>query len=815
MANLPSGLGGGGSDEINTGGDPGGDAYQADDRDDDDDNDRRRTNRRSGGSIPGAPRNPAGINTGDTPAENYQADSGDSGSSGGSRDSGSSSGQNIGSTPGGSVGQGLETGSDAFSQSTVDRARQREQEVLDRFSSLSEDDVIVRGGNDGLSVTLTERGRRRVSDSSDISATSAIEGSITRTREDPTAADDSNIQTTRNTVGSITRNRDDPTGDDDTFRPTIFGGPTPGSGGQSMPSSPSSSGSIDRQQQREQFGDFDWSFGLGGPEDEVERTLGSLSRDYDRFARGVSVVPGFTQDAVALERTGLNLLDATAGEGSSDFLRGISGDDRAGPVEDLSTSVGQGIVSGLNPAAAARQGLETAEFGAYAVNEVSQGRGDELAADTLATAGLVASQSRASFEADPVSSSGRFAGNLAAGLAGGRATATGINRLSGGRLSGSDLTYRAIQRASDAEDVLPPFRSRLVGRDRGQVDLSGFAGSSDDTVTLGGDDLDVNVRGPDDSDALEQRVRQMEIRIDRRQSREAEQTLADEPVEPDVRTADVGVSGGSLSPREYSTANRGPRTTAPDLQRVGDARRASSSAGSLLSPRESSLFATRIRQGYLEGVPGEDLRGAGLIDEALEAREAAESSSFIGSSVPSGASDAAGVGTGSGLLSGALSRQAEAQETGVGVTTGLASDAVAGQSLGNIPDASTGVETDVSTRTDTPTDVDVGPDILGRTATGVDTRLRTDTDLSLRFDTPDTDAPFRPPTRNDDDRRRYDFTSNPPRGRGRVPWPDLDSGGSENEDTFGFGGEEAQVSFETADLGFGGDGDSPVSEDWF
>ncbi|MDS0297108.1 hypothetical protein [Halogeometricum luteum] len=681
-----------------------------DDDDDDDDNDRRRVERdKPERRIPN--RNQSGAD-----------DTGSSGSdSGGSPD----------------ANQGLETGSDAFSDSTISDARELERWAVDAFGG-SESDYRVTAGNDGLSVRFTESGRRNVANRRDITATRLTVGSITRNREDPTAADDSNIQTTRDTVGSITRNRENPTGNDDTFRPTIFSGPTPDSSGQVMPSSPSSSGSIDRQRSESQSpGEFFSSVASDVVSDPLGAVRGFRSwqsrtnplRDFaaqNRERIGAPAPGAETASAFAQNPTGFTFGTPTEGSLTE------SQDERA---TDVITGIQEGRLRLRSDILSGAQSLT--------------GSGETAAA---ATAFALA-------EPTPVGEA-VLLGAGAVGIAG-SATASGTSQgeqriPSSPFAPGSSSEVQVPEDGgvtSQSEVNVPSDGSPVVDAELGVPDVGGINRPElqpSESPEFGSPEIAVPDRPVGDlltvsTSQLFREGRQRQRERDRASERFRERTGADSDELQNILSG-----GGTLGEMEPEVSQ--PEVTEPEI--------------------------TDPSVDFREGDFG--VRDPPRLDTP-DAQSQAEQPSLDVAQTPS-----LGTGFGSGIGQPLISPVGQTAEQ-------PRQDENVRADPFEIPNVDIGQPTDVAQPTDT----------------GVDFGFSTPTA------TPNTPALSTETVTEQAEPNNPGFGFGTPSSRRRRPRFDFGLDADDAEDTFGFGGTEGQFTFNTADLGFGGNGDSPVSEDWF
>ena len=152
---------------------------------------------------------------------------------------------------------------------------------------------------------------------------------------------------------------------------------------------------VDRVQ-RERFGDFDWSFGLGGPEDEVEGALDTVS------------------DTIIDESSDLGetlFSEDVSGESAGEAILDAVGQDELGDQYDATIrNYGQGIVSGTGALAAQAPQLvtEVPEFVAFAATNPGE-TADQLP-EAVATRAVLAGQAA---KENPAQMAGALTGSLA------------------------------------------------------------------------------------------------------------------------------------------------------------------------------------------------------------------------------------------------------------------------------------------------------------------------------------------------------------------------------------------------------------------
>jgi hypothetical protein len=274
----------------------------------------------------------------------------------------------------------------------------------------------------------------------------------------------------------------------------------------------------------EQFGDLDFSAGLGGPGDEVEQTVdaapGAVSRTTDR-------VPNEVLD---VGRRGL--------ETTSPVFRGINSAIEAGDRAtggQTSRSVNRGLRDA--PVAVADvpgQALELAELGVFTTEATVAGGGSEEEFDRRArrVGEAAAGQARLAgqfAQNNPVRfGTGLVASSVAEAGAVGAVTRAG----SAGRLASRGATPRRAAVSETASTVTPdatptPDTPDAVGDlptfladDRGQADLTGGGRSRDGRDTSSGGEIDVDdlpdeIGGTDPESARRVRGRDRRPRIDR------------------------------------------------------------------------------------------------------------------------------------------------------------------------------------------------------------------------------------------------------------------------------------------------------------
>jgi hypothetical protein len=275
---------------------------------------------------------------------------------------------------------------------------------------------------------------------------------------------------------------------------------------------------------RERFGDIDWSFGLGGNEDEVEQFLEEQSAGYDDFTRDVVDASEKYGPTQIITRESYDAVDdylpgwATAVVENQETGRSRGAEFQSGLV--------QGAVQLGNVPQVAKSVLEGVEYAKFAVDEDNQ----KVINQTTKAARGDRRELGTQLETNPGSTTGQFVGSLAvsvgglsaaskAGKAGraaryavqpgeellsdtatlvARAEPTGVgqkvlNRVPGGRIDNEELAMAATSKLSRTirrtkYDVVNKYaaaeRRKLrefagAGNDRGQLDLTGPDGRRD------------------------------------------------------------------------------------------------------------------------------------------------------------------------------------------------------------------------------------------------------------------------------------------------------------------------------------------------
>jgi len=445
----------------------------------------------------------------------------------------------------------------------------------------------------------------------------------------------------------------------------------------------------------EQFGDSIVS--IPGTNSNVEDVLGGVVSTVSDASRTAGNVAGNTAEAFGVGRENdvisfqdPNFVAPTSQENldraASTEVGGVT---LTAPVERSPVQVDEGalterpdtetgrLISGANegagslaaaPAGIALSLKEGAEYGGYASEEISAGRGEQLASDTY-NAGAGAAESAAGFVTEnPSRAGGIGAGSLigsgllfkATANAGRAGTATRYaiqpgEEFAGSagfratrRLAGEDAAQRAFpnreplvfseeaairgargarSRASDAVDVARREFSG-TGRDRAQAGPGFLLRESRSTNAESGRTRS-SAESEIDMERLQSNLESFEVAERMRGANErAEQRFLDEQLEAgelqergdEPRTVDSGVEGGSLSDtRETFTASRAPDTSrsgpTPGQQAAYRSARQSRNTDYSdplrLSPRESRLAASA------QSSPTDDLRDLVSVERRL------------------------------------------------------------------------------------------------------------------------------------------------------------------------------------------------------
>lgn len=456
----------------------------------------------------------------------------------------------------------------------------------------------------------------------------------------------------------------------------------------------------------EQFGDIDFSAGLGGPEDEVERFV-----DED--------VPEVAQQFSPEQR---DLLRDAAAE----TVPGFSSFNRAAEISGVDESIDRGVQDAATGyAELPAQGLEASELALYITDATPAAGGSEAQFDRRidqvgsAAAGRAVLAAQAA-ENDPVRTGTAFV----AGSAAEAGTVGAISRLgSAGRLASTgtrstpDATIRTAGTYSPDVDAVGEAR-RFAAADRGQLEL---AGGEPESPSVEVDDQEALAQV---EDASAQRAAQAGFRGSRRAQNRIDDPGSEinDPADatPIDDAADRGVSPGrdpdvvedSVGGDFVASAEVEPTPRAGEADVSRFARQRADETGVGLSPRQSQLARELDPQTT-------DLRRAADVEQRLAAQADAGQATRV---------DVVGAAVGGGVA-GALERVDQAQEPSVGAGT----DAGLGSDIG--ADADVGVGPAVETPADTATRVDTA--VRSDVASRVDTRLRTDVraDTAARADT--------------------------------------------------------------------------------
>ncbi|WP_144240046.1 hypothetical protein [Haladaptatus cibarius] len=176
--------------------------------------------------------------------------------------------------------------------------------------------------------------------------------------------------------------------------------------------------------------DFDWSFGLGGPEDEVEGALEGASQTitattndvaetvFDDGRGGSDSIIADGLRTVGLNREAKEFKKNASNSGIATALRYAGKDDTAAAFESNLSGFGKGTVKGTGAIAdvpgLVETGLEGVEYGAYGTNETLEGRGREFLDESRNRGTAVASAVVEQAKQNPAESVGLLAGSFAA-----------------------------------------------------------------------------------------------------------------------------------------------------------------------------------------------------------------------------------------------------------------------------------------------------------------------------------------------------------------------------------------------------------------
>ncbi|SFR34155.1 hypothetical protein [Halogeometricum limi] len=165
------------------------------------------------------------------------------------------------------------------------------------------------------------------------------------------------------------------------------------------------------RRERERFGDVDWSFGLGGDEDEVEQFLSEQADGYDRFADGVVDANEKYGPTQVITRESYDAVDDYLPEWAQNRLE--SSTDGRTKAEEFQSGIVAGAVQLGNVPRVAGGVLEAGEFVKYGAEEAAAGRGGDFVTQTLG-AGEAAGVSLVDrFKAKPSNTIGQGVGSLA------------------------------------------------------------------------------------------------------------------------------------------------------------------------------------------------------------------------------------------------------------------------------------------------------------------------------------------------------------------------------------------------------------------
>jgi hypothetical protein len=309
-----------------------------------------------------------------------------------------------------------------------DQAADFEDRILNQYPGLNEDDVAIRRDGDQLVAEFTPSGRDKIQDRLERSA----RGAARAVESDPgfQAAQEREAQNRQEQFVQSIRGKARAVEEDTGENPMDVSVNSPRQ--QNSPVNPQTAEKIQReefeqrlereypdreftirrtedgfeavpQEQEEQFGDFDWSFGFGGPEDEVERSLEDASETITETSRDVGEF--LFQKSVSGESAG-----AAA-------LRLAGADNRARQYDDAVRSLGRGVIGDGGGAIAdvpglLEKGMEAVEYVGYFGSRAAAGEGADASTQTFNRAKKLASVAQEEAAENPFRTTGALIGAL-------------------------------------------------------------------------------------------------------------------------------------------------------------------------------------------------------------------------------------------------------------------------------------------------------------------------------------------------------------------------------------------------------------------
>jgi len=604
------------------------------------------------------------------------------GSDDGGRDAGDPADAPSATPAPGAAEQGVETGGAV--DRVVDAAAGLEQDVVDRFPSLDGSDVRVERAGNQLTAELTESGRDQF--------TASPQGGDARLFTE---------------AGEIQQGR------------AISAAQSGGDQRLRNQATPNIEGGDQRlfneaaQQQRQQDPsnrplqqEIDFSAGLGGPGDEVERafrdTVAEPTADF--FDDPTDTLP--VQSAAAD--------DSAADRAGRDFI--------------TDTSEAVGALPGQVPETAESAAGIARDLDIILRNEPGDARSAAQARNRRRLSRVAGAVDRTATNVrdDPTELAG-LAGQLGVAVGVGGATGAAGRRLSGGRIGGSDLSGRIAERANEELRRLAVVEFR--DSDRAQVDLSGFGRGDTDGGGGFDDDLDEALTNFEESGGTELPGDPARTSFRPEQDREADIDAAD-PVQQ--RRTQARRDDADDSDTTTGTLGLDERPARADQDPLGDdvslpfERRRQRDADTV---EDAVARQTTARQRFDQRA---DAIGAGVATTAgMLGTDTAATGATVADQFTATAPDARAAGS---VLGGRL---------GTRLDTGLDADTR----------LDVGARTDTDTRSDTDTRTDTDARMESRTDTRSDTDTRTDTrtnlDLPTRFDFEGDDEPGDPDEERD------------------------------------------------------------------
>ena len=218
-------------------------------------------------------------------------------------------------------------------------------------------------------------------------------------------------------------------------------------------------GQVELSVERRESFDVDWSFGLGGPEDEVEQTIDDAAEGYSRRANE------FANRAFATDTETENSAGAIA-------LRALGRDNLASTYDQSVRNLGAGGLSGAaaigNVPGIAGGVLEGGEVLAVGAQETATGSGDEVFSDATERGSALTDAAIDQVRENPARTGGALAGSLI-GSAGAISAASRVGTRTGtaaryaiqpGEELAGSIGFRATRAATNERTAQRAFPNR-------------------------------------------------------------------------------------------------------------------------------------------------------------------------------------------------------------------------------------------------------------------------------------------------------------------------------------------------------------------